>query len=130
MGSLDDWTRVVGGILEYAGMQDFLGNLEELYLEVDEDGPQWAAFLAAWFEEWGPTTRAIGDFVTLASPKLKDAIPESVEYDADKLPSSRIKLGKAFKKRAGRIYTGFKLVRNTDGHTKGARWSVKEEAPR
>jgi len=130
MGSFDDWTRVVGGILEYAGMQDFLGNLEELYLEVDEDGPQWAAFLAAWFEEWGPTTRAIGDFVTLASPKLKDAIPESVEYDADKLPSSRIKLGKAFKKRAGRIYTGFKLVRNTDGHTKGARWSVKEEAPR
>lgn len=35
IGSFEEWCRIVGGILEFAGISGFLGNLDELYKESD-----------------------------------------------------------------------------------------------
>jgi hypothetical protein len=41
------WARVVGGILDYAGIPGFLQNLDRLYEESDRSQLQWEAFLLA-----------------------------------------------------------------------------------
>ena len=91
--------------------------------EVDRDGPQWAAFLAAWFDEFGPATRTVGEFVILATDLLKDAIPESVGYEGDRLFGSKIKLGKALSRETGLIYGEYTVVRSaTPDLPRGTRW--------
>ena len=64
MGSFEQWTRTVGGILEYAGVQGFLGNQQTLYAVADEETPQWETFLKIWHEHYGAepvsTNRLIG----------------------------------------------------------------------
>jgi hypothetical protein len=47
LGSFEEWTRTVGGILEAAGMPGFLENLGELYDTADRSGAEWASFLRA-----------------------------------------------------------------------------------
>lgn len=47
LGSFEQWTRVVGGILEHAGVQGFLYNLEDLYETADSEAAEWARFLEA-----------------------------------------------------------------------------------
>ena len=47
LGSFEQWTRTVGGILEHAGVDGFLGNLGELYEQMNEETAEWAGFLEA-----------------------------------------------------------------------------------
>jgi len=47
LGSFEQWTRTVGGILEHARVDGFLGNLDTLYETVDHESAEWAGFLSA-----------------------------------------------------------------------------------
>jgi hypothetical protein len=47
LGSFEEWTRTVGGILQHAGVEGFLGNLETLYEQVGEETAEWSGFLEA-----------------------------------------------------------------------------------
>jgi len=51
LGSFEAWSKVVGGVLESAGISGFLGNRQELYERLDSDGEEWRAFTRAWHEE-------------------------------------------------------------------------------
>ncbi|MEJ7608075.1 MAG: hypothetical protein WKF37_17855, partial [Bryobacteraceae bacterium] len=41
VGSYEDWTTVVGGILQYAGIQGFMANSSELFTQGDAESIQW-----------------------------------------------------------------------------------------
>jgi hypothetical protein len=47
LGSFEEWTRTVGGILETAGVDGFLDNLQDLYKQTDDETAEWAGFLSA-----------------------------------------------------------------------------------
>lgn len=49
LGSFEEWTRVVGGIVEHAGYKEFLGNCHELYEVADTDGATWRTFTEMWW---------------------------------------------------------------------------------
>src|SRR5262249_46923286 len=48
VGGFEEWTRTLGGILNFLEIPGFLGNLDALYDQVDEDDHAWDAFLASW----------------------------------------------------------------------------------
>lgn len=50
LGTFTSWVQVVGGILHFAGVEGFLGNLEQFYSQIDEEAGQWEAFLQAWID--------------------------------------------------------------------------------
>ena len=50
LGSFEDWTRVIGGIVQHAGYEDFMGNANELYEVADSDGATWRTFTTIWWE--------------------------------------------------------------------------------
>jgi hypothetical protein len=55
LGSFESWCEVVGGILEYAGLNGFLDNLQAMHRDTtdgDGDAEQWGAFMGAIFAEF------------------------------------------------------------------------------
>ena len=130
MGSFEQWTRTVGGILEYAGVQGFLGNQHTLYEQADEETPQWETFLQTWHEHYGAdpmsTSQLIGQInldTSVLRPVLPDTLADALE---SKKGSFQIKLGKTLSKHVGVRYGGenYRLVREDDTHTKSKLWIV------
>jgi hypothetical protein len=52
LGSFESWCDTVGGILQFAGITDFLGNQENMYELSDVEGQEWEMFLLAWQERY------------------------------------------------------------------------------
>ena len=46
LGSFEEWCRIVGGVLAFARVKGFLGNLDELYEQSDPTLAAWEAFLS------------------------------------------------------------------------------------
>ena len=130
LGSFEQWTRTVGGILEYAGVQGFLGNQHTLYEQADEETPQWETFLQTWHEHYGAdpmsTSQLIGQInldTSVLRPVLPDTLADALE---SKKGSFQIKLGKTLGKHVGVRYgrENYRLVREDDTHTKSKLWIV------
>jgi hypothetical protein len=45
VGSFEDWSVIIGGILQHAGIAGFLANSDQLYAQADSDTVQWEVFL-------------------------------------------------------------------------------------
>jgi len=103
IGGFDSWSHVIGGILDYACVEGFLGNLDETYEFADEDGPQWEGFLEAIADVYGVgSSFTVKDLVPrLASnSQLKESLPDIFE-DSKSLER---RIGRAFSKRVGTRY--------------------------
>lgn len=61
LGGFEDWRRIVGGVLEFAGATEFMANAMETYLEADAELRQWEGFLAAVFDEFGSEPWTVSD---------------------------------------------------------------------
>ena len=139
-GSFEEWTRIIGGMLAYAGVYGFLANLDSFQDEADYETQQWARFLQALRDQYGDETFTTADIATLVlydpSPGVT-AIAENPLADTlpDYVTSNRVKssqdfkhsLGIAFTKRKGTVYdddTKLCLTRHDNTHTKTTKWSV------
>ncbi|HOA28074.1 MAG TPA: hypothetical protein PKG51_11235, partial [Arachnia sp.] len=101
LGSFEAWAESVGGILALAEVPGFLGNLDALHEQADEDAGEWTRFLAAWVEAFGREAVTAADVIASARnlPELAEAAPE-VCRNADGQLSAR-RLGHALAKRRG-----------------------------
>src|SRR5262249_5802544 len=67
MASYEDWARVLGGVLEIAGVGGFLDNLDELYQQADVDGDEARRFGPAGWERSHADTKTPAELFTLAN---------------------------------------------------------------
>jgi len=129
LGSFESWAETVGGMVAFAGIPDFLGNLEELYDKADAGGAEWEGFLYTWWEELDASkpitvadlTKRIDDNDT-----LKEALPGDLAEAFDKSTGSfSRKLGTALAKRAGTRYgeDGMHIVRAGE-FRRAVRWKL------
>jgi hypothetical protein len=130
LGSFESWAETVGGMVAFAGIPDFLGNLEELYDKADAGGAEWEGFLYTWWEELDASkpitvadlTKRIDDNDT-----LKEALPGDLAEAFDKSAGSfSRKLGTALAKRAGTRYgeDGMHIVRAGE-FRRAVRWKLE-----
>lgn len=131
LGGFDAWARIVGGVLAHAGIDGFLGNLDAMYDEADDEGPAWEAFVRALGETFGGESFRTGEIVDHlqvgGSETVRDALPDEFELGAPSSSLSR-KLGRAPSKRRGVHYgdDGIHIaVAPSDGHNKVSRWIIK-----
>lgn len=136
MRTFTEWSRVIGGVLEFAGESNFLSNAGEFYDQVDEETPQWEAFLVALRDKFGekPFTVAqvcshlgagvfAGEIIELVPSSLGEALDDHGNIRS----GFKHRLGKAFGRRAGTRY-GNELVRverANDSSSSLAKWVVK-----
>jgi len=91
LGSYENWTRVMGGILQHAGVPGFLENILEFYELADSESAVWREFLEAWWQRYGDK-----------KVKTSDLFPLALEIE-------NFDLGKGATERAQKIAFGMKL---------------------
>jgi hypothetical protein len=136
LGGFEAWARTIGGILAFIGVPGFLGNLEALYEQTDEDTPQWEALVAAWWEQFREQDLTVADLVDeMRKPgsSLRAALPEHLmeawPRHEDGWDSFRRKLGVALGKHVDVRYGPQRLylTRDRDAHKKQARWRLARD---
>ncbi len=104
MGNFTEWAEVIGGILQSAGIEGFLGNLDQMYEAADTDAIAWQAFLAAWHQRHGEEPVTVATLAEQCGPRgpLHEALPDDLAEALGKSSASfKAKLGRALGKRAG-----------------------------
>jgi hypothetical protein len=72
LGSYEQWSAVVGGILEHAGIGGFLGNLKEFYKTADTEGTMLREFVTLWWEKFQDQPTKANDLLHLAAQSGMD----------------------------------------------------------
>lgn len=117
VGSYENWRFTIAGILEFAGIEGFLGNLEAMYEEADTDTPQWEMFLEKWYSIWHDNPKLVAEVhehlqreVSSTSPdysqgdRLIDSLPDYLMDAWTRKKSFTRVLGNALKSRSGRLF--------------------------
>jgi putative DNA primase/helicase len=109
LGTFEAWSNIMGGIVESAGFQGFLGNLEELYEESDAEGKAWRSFVNAWWDEHGAQVVGVNDLFSIAAPVKGDPIQLDLGDKSER--SQKIRLGKLLVQNRDRQFDGKRIVR-------------------
>jgi hypothetical protein len=132
LGSFEAWTEIVGGMVTFAGIGGFLGNLKELYDKADEGNAEWEAFLEEWWRQRGEDPITVKGLAKLINEEvlLKDALPGELSEALDKGEGSFTRrLGKALAKRAGTRYGEDGLHIVEAGERRRAKlWSIQDSS--
>jgi len=127
MGGFEEWSRPIGGVLQYAGVRGFLCNREEMYESADESIGQWELFLQALRKVFGDctfTVRQLTEHVA-GDPELRATVPDELSEALDKAGSFKKRLGHALARRVGTRYEDSGLRIERAGEEKRAtRWRV------
>lgn len=116
LGMFEGWSRVLGGILDVAGIPGFLGNLGNFYEESDAEGATWRAFVQAWWEKHGDEEVGVAELWAIADP-IDLALGDGTDR------SQKTRLGKRLTQMRDRQFNDLRLVRG--GEWKGAqRWRL------
>lgn len=140
LGSYEEWSVIVGGILENAGIRGFLENAKDLYDQADSDSAQIETFLIALHDEFHdrPFTSkqvkvrlgqyfARNECTEATEQTLRDALPEFLVGDRDDKVLSAQRLGLTFKQFQGRRFGDAQIRIERVGenkHSKVAFWKV------
>ncbi len=107
LGSFENWSSVIGGILDNAGIPGFLENLNDMYKESDEVTQAWSEFIVAWWDEFGDEPKRVCDLNQLCEDK--ELLP-ALRGDKNER-SKQIRLGKALGRYQDRVFQGLKQVK-------------------
>lgn len=130
IGGFEAWSKTVGGILAFAGVPGFLGNLAEMYEDNDLDSANWETFLTAWHDRFSdqPVTVANAAKAIFDTNSLKETLPDDLSESLVREPAKfKLRLGHALRKRIQRRFgvKGIYVDRAPDdSHAKVAQWMV------
>ena len=116
IGSFENWTRVVGGILQFCGIEGFLQNREKFYEHADDENEMWRAFVKGWWSAFAsePITAK-----ALYGVCEDNDLMVSVRGDKSER-SQQTRLGKALKSARDRTIADFRIkttwTRNSAGN--------------
>ena len=96
----------MGGILGVAGVEGFLGNLDELYANADSEGEAWREFVLAWWDEHGEAVLHVADLTELCD---KQDLMLQVRGDGS-ARSQQCRLGRALQCARDRVFGDIQLV--------------------
>ncbi|MBM3538528.1 MAG: ATPase [Alphaproteobacteria bacterium] len=99
IGSYESWAQTLGGVLEVAGIDGFLGNLDEMMEASDGEGAVWRSFVSAWWDRFGTAEVSTSDLYELAQVSEP---PLPLGFGNDR--SQRIRLGKALGRMRDRMF--------------------------
>jgi len=128
-----EWRTVIGGILQHAGVNEFLGNLRTFQEASDVEGPAWERFILKLIEVFGATVApaqiyarfaASDDLAALLPPELAGKLSSTDDHKAKSQFASRI--GYLFRDRIGKRFGDSQACvvrskRTSDGMT----WELK-----
>ena len=121
MGSYDEYTEVMGGILRVAGIPGFLTNRDRVYDEAEQELAAWEGFCTAWWEELGDRPVKAQQLLPLATERglLSDRLGDLKEN------GGATKLGVALSKMRDRVVGGYRVRVGKDSNSKVATYRLE-----
>lgn len=128
MGGFEAWAKIIGGVLAFAGVEGFLENLAQFHDEADLEGPEWEAFLNAWVEAIGESTKTCQEVAAILAVNsgFASTLPDNLQ-DVLKDPEKSFErsLGRALARKENRPYGEKNLALQRVGTEKRAvLWKV------
>jgi putative DNA primase/helicase len=117
IGSFEEWSAVLGGILGCGGIDGFLGNLEVFYEEADLEGAMWRQFVGEWFARYGEAEVGIADLFGVA------AMIEGFDFGKGSDRSQKIAFGLALNRQRDRVIGDYRVI-NTRTLHRAKRWRL------
>ncbi len=99
IGSYEIWAQTLGGVLEVAGIEGFLGNLDEMMAASDTEGGAWRAFVQTWWDRFGTAEVSASDLFGHAK-----AADPPLPISAKDENGQRVRLGRALSKMRDRVF--------------------------
>lgn len=122
IGSYEEWTRKIGGIIECAGFQDFLANYVEFLEQADSEGSAWRAFVNLWWKEFGPAAVGVAQLFPLAEES------NAFTFGKDSEQGKRSAMGRRLKKMRDRVIGRFRVMA-VEMKEKTNQWRLDEIEP-
>jgi len=113
LGSFENWAKVIGGIVETAGFEGFLGNLDDLYQASDAEGEACRALVERWWEAYGDNEVGVAELFAIVAPTTDD--PIDIDLGKGNERSQKIRLGIALQQMRDRQFNGKRIIK---GRTK------------
>lgn len=130
VGSFENWCRMVGGMLEVAGVEGFLANAEELYESADPELEEWAAFVEQIGRQFDrPFTASELAAVLEAQPiTWREVIPSVLAGELNR-PTLARAIGERFAEKEGRRWDdlGNRIARKGKNRAKVTLWTVETD---
>jgi hypothetical protein len=131
LGSFESWSVTIGGILEHAGINGFLGNASELREEADAEAGQWERFLQVLQEVFSGQPFGISDLKkkmdervgnalggiepSSQAEELRRALPDYLAEGADRAGFFQRRAGKLFAEHCGRRFGESQIYLDRNG---------------
>jgi hypothetical protein len=123
MGSFEEWSTTVSGVLEVAGVPMSPDDLASRVDDVDIEASEWHALFEWWWERFGSrpmTVRQLG----LEAAEQGVELPSFMGDPLDRTFGSTF--GHALRQRRGRPFGSYSVEpAGQDPHTKAARWRMR-----
>ncbi|MCK4269012.1 MAG: hypothetical protein KAW93_00870, partial [Methanogenium sp.] len=135
VGGFENWRDTVAGILEYAGITEFMANSMAVYLEADTELRQWEAFLSILHEVFQSNPWTVADLklrldrenegVTDYSVQILDTLPDQLsDAFVDTRRSFSRTCGRFLSRQEGRRFpSGYMIQRGQSIH-RAMQWIV------
>ena len=129
IGMFEEWSRVMGGVLEVAGVPGFLGNLPTFYDDANDETAVWEALFNRWWQTYGERPVGAADLYILVVGVLSD---DPIQLDLGKSTEhgQKTALGTKLKQMKGRIFGGYRLEKAGTRHGAGLWRLVPAGEPR
>jgi hypothetical protein len=114
MGTFEAWVRVIGGVLEIAGLgEHFLANQDQLFEAMDLEMQPWRDLVTAWAEQYGTRSVTVTDLYDLVRRNnlLADELPDDGKSDR----SRQTRLGSLLRRHKDKVIAGYRIRSRSDG---------------
>ena len=127
MGSFEDYVAVIGGILNAAEIPGFLGNVVEMYDDLDAERDDWVSFCEQWYTAYNGNSVGITELFPIASvydPQPGQATISGHDLLSEYLGSGNEKsrktaLGMLLAQHIDRVYGKYRITQaKKKGHAK------------
>jgi hypothetical protein len=115
LGSFEDWSTTMSGLLEAAGVPGFLDNAEDFYEASDAEGTAWRTLVAAWHEKHGENKVTSAELSKLV---MDDGASIALDLGKGSERSQRTTFGMLLGRQRDRQYGEFRII--DAGKKKGA----------
>jgi hypothetical protein len=122
IGMFEAWARVMGGILDVAGVSGFLGNLEEFYDRADAEAATWGEFVHSWWTSRGESEVKAGELWAMA-------IEAGIELGDKGDTSQKTRLGRLLRTKRDQVFlvSNLRLRLEADGEQSRAKlWRLRQ----
>jgi hypothetical protein len=121
IGSFEEWSAMMGGILETAGIDGMLGNVSTMNEDADAESRMFEHFVRCWWDAYRDRTQVASDLQDLCQQLelLEDRIADATEIGRTR------RLGKLLSLCKDRVFLHYKI--KADGYDRKGRAQYRLE---